>query len=236
MEVKIINPLEASQLFANWGNVAKICYDTKTEYPEKIGKSCKNSGHYSGSRGDYIKFLVTDVPRFTVDQIARMEVGCFKNVQSFRYVSKNSFGYAIPIEITDNDGLVTEYISHMDQVVELYDKIQAYVLDQTGNKERANEQARYVLPMATHSAFVMGFTIEALIHLANVRLCVRAEDTIRQLTKKMCEETLKILPELKEDLVPQCQRYLWCPEGKHGCGAYPTKQEVKAMIENIRSK
>lgn len=80
--------------------------------------------------------------------------------------------------------------------------------------------------MATHSAFVMGFTIEALIHLANVRLCVRAEDNIRKLTKQMCEEVLKILPELKEDLVPQCQRYLWCPEGKHGCKAYPTREEL----------
>lgn len=38
------------------------------------------SGHFSGSRGDYIKFLVTEVPRFTVDQAVRHEVGVFKNV------------------------------------------------------------------------------------------------------------------------------------------------------------
>ena len=235
MKVKILNPEQAKELFKNWGEVAKVCYDTKTSHPEKIGLSCKESGHFSGSRGDYIKFLVTDIPRFTVDQIARMEVGCFKNVQSFRYVSKGSFAYSIPAEIIDSD-LEDEYISHMEDVMTLYCQIQEFVKKKTGDKERANEQARYVLPMATHSAFVMGFTVEALIHLANVRLCVRAEDYIRILVKEMCKQVVELVPELKDDLVPQCQRYLWCPEGNHSCGAYLTKEEVKKILEEAKKK
>ena len=61
-----------------------------------------NSGHTSGSRGDFIKFLVEDVPRFTVDQAVRHSVGVFTNVRSFRYVGQEGFYYEVPVEITDN--------------------------------------------------------------------------------------------------------------------------------------
>lgn len=67
MKVTLLNPNEANNIFANWGTASSVCYDTKTNTPEKIGKSCMVSGHYSGSRGDYIKFRIDDVPRFTVD-------------------------------------------------------------------------------------------------------------------------------------------------------------------------
>ena len=34
----------------------------------------------------------------------------------------------------------------------------------------------------------------------------------------------------KELLVPQCQADMYCPE-KHGCGAYPSKEEVQRLIK-----
>lgn len=192
------------------------------------------SGHFSGSRGDYIKFLVTEVPRFTVDQAVRHEVGVFKNVQSFRYVNKETFCYEIPVEITDNQELLDKYSDFMNQSSALYEEIQQYVYNKTENHERANEQARYVLPMATHTAFVIGFTVEALIHFMNMRLCVRAEDTIHYLATLMRDATVEVLPELKPKLVPNCQAFLWCPEGVKSCHAYPTKKELKEMISEYR--
>lgn len=229
MKVELLNKDEVRNLFSDWGKVAAICYDTKTSKPEIIGKHCMKSGHTSGSRGTYIKFLVTDIPRSCIDQAVRHEIGVFKNVQSFRYVGKDSFAYEIPKEIKDNDVLLNKYIAHMNATMDLYSEIQSYVEDKTGNKERANEQARYVLPMATHSAFVIGFDVEALVHFMHKRLCVRAEDIIRQLAIEMKREVLSVLPELKDKLVPHCQYLLWCPEGK-GCGAYPSKEKLKEMI------
>ena len=52
----------------------------------------------------------------------------------------------------------------------------------------------------------------------------------------MKKATIEILPELESRLVPNCQAYLWCPEGKKSCGAYPTKKELKELIENARRK
>ena len=120
MEVKLINKEETKKLFENWGNVSKVCYDTQTNYPERIGKGCMNSGHMSGSRGDFFKFYVSDIPRFTVDQAVRHEVGVFKNVGSFRYINEGMFIYEIPEQIKDNLELVRKYDNHMISTQELY--------------------------------------------------------------------------------------------------------------------
>jgi len=231
MRVTILNPDIAKELFYWWGMASKVCYDTQTSNPAAVGKHCMNSGHFSGSRSQYILFQVDDCPRFTIDQAIRHEDGVMKNVQSFRYVSKHMFAYEIPVEIKDNKELLNRYIAHMNEAIILYGDIQSYVSDKTKSDERANEQARYVLPISTHSSFVIAMDIEALIHFCNMRLCVRTEDIHRELAQKIRNVSLEILPELKDKLVPNCQALLWCPEGKKGCGAYPTKKELKEKIE-----
>lgn len=229
MNVTILNPDHAKELFYWWGMASKVCYDTKTNNPTAIGKHCMKSGHFSGSRSQYILFQVDDCPRFTIDQIVRHEEGVMKNVQSFRYVGKNSFAYEIPVEIKDNEGLLQSYLKHMFSAICLYNNIQSYVYEKTNSHERANEQARYVLPMSTCGSFVIGMDIEALIHFCHTRLCVRTEDIHRELAKAIRNATLEILPELEDVLVPNCQYLLWCPESK-GCGAYPTKEKLKEQI------
>ena len=234
MKVTILNPEETTRLFEYWGKASCVCYDTITNTPEKVGKGCMNSGHFSGSRGRYILFKVEGCPRFCIDQAVRHEDGVMKNVQSFRYVSKDSFAYEVPSEITDNEVLLAKYHAHMMKTMELYTEIQEYVFAKTNSHERANEQARHVLPISTHADFVIGMTVEALIHFANVRLCVRAEDKIRELASMMKNAVLGLLPELKEKLVPNCQALLWCPEGHASCGAYPTKAQLKKMVAEVK--
>lgn len=235
MKVTILNPEETIRLFEYWGKASCVCYDTETDTPANVGKHCMNSGHFSGSRGRFILFKVEGCPRFTIDQAVRHEVGVMKNVQSFRYVSKDSFAYEVPSEINDNDELLAKYHAHMMKTMDLYSEIQAYVFNKTNSHERANEQARHVLPISTHADFVIGMTVEALIHFANSRLCVRAEDKIRELAILFKNATLELLPELKEKLVPNCQALLWCPEGHASCGAYPTKKQLKQMIAEVKA-
>ena len=236
MKVTILNPEETTRLFEYWGKASCVCYDTETNAPEKVGKHCMNSGHFSGSRGRFILFKVEGCPRFTIDQVVRHEIGVMKNVQSFRYVSKDSFVYEVPAEITDNEELLSKYHVHMMNTMDLYSEIQDYVFTKTGSHERANEQARHVLPISTHADFVIGMTVEALIHFENSRLCIRAEDKIRELALGFKNATLELLPELKEKLVPNCQALLWCPEGHASCGAYPTKKQLKQMIAEVRAR
>ena len=92
MNVELINKNEVKLLFTTWSQVASVCYDSTIKSPDAIGKHCMKSGHFSGSRGTYFIFKITDCPRYVIDQMVRHEVGVFKNVQSFRYVNKDSFG------------------------------------------------------------------------------------------------------------------------------------------------
>ena len=244
MKVTLLNPEETKNLFVDWGMTSKVCYGTPVpeEEPERskklagIGKHCMRSGHFSGSRGSYIKFQIDEAPRFMLDQLYRQEIGVFKNMASFRYIDKDGFLYDLPDEIVDNPELVKKYDIHMFQTAELYSEIQDYVYQKTGKHERANEQARYVLPMSTLTAGVIGFSPEAFIHLMNVRLCVRAEDRIQELARLMREAVLEVLPELKPKLVPSCQALLWCPEGKQSCGAYPTREELQKVWQKHKPK
>ena len=233
MKVTLLNSDQVKDLFKNWSITSAVCYGStiNPDKPEAIGKHCMQSGHFSGSRGDFIKFRVDDVDRSVVDQAVRHEIGVFKNVASFRYISKNEFRYSAPAEIFDNQELFNRYNEHMDNTMELYSDIQDYVYKKTRSHERANESARYLLPMSTHTSFVIGYTIEAFIHLCNARLCVRAEDSIREMTTLMKQEVLQVLPELKDKLVPNCVKLMYCPEGRAGCGAYPTKKQVQEYIE-----
>lgn len=229
MEVKLINTMEASNVWKNWSNVASVCYDSKVKNPEVIAKHCLASGHFSGSRGTYFIFKITDCPRFVIDQAVRHETGVFKNVQSFRYVNKDNFSYEIPVEIQDNDELIKKYVEHMNSTIAIYDEINAYVLSKGKPKERANEQARYVLPMATHGAVCIGFTLEALIHYMSLRLCTRTEDVHRELANKIRKEVENWLPDVASLLVPQCDRLLYCPEAKC-CGRHKKRDEVEAIL------
>lgn len=235
MKVELLNKDEVKELFKHFGRTACVCYDTKTNTPEKIGKHCMRSGHFSGSRSRYFEFLITEIPRFCVDQAVRHETGVCKNVQSFRYVDKNSFAYEVPVEIVDNKELLEKYHNHMKNTIDIYSEIQDYVFNKTNIHERANEQARYVLPMSTHSAFVYCLDIEALIHLMHKRLCVRTEDIFRELAKLIRKEVLNVLPELEEFLVPQCEYLLWCPEG-NSCGRFPKKKQLVEQINLIQNE
>lgn len=236
IKVTILNPNECIELFKSWGQFTSVCYDTNTDVPETVGKGCMYSGHWSGSRWRYIALRIDNCPRFVIDQMVRHENGVAKNVQSFRYVDKDNFSYAVPEEIKDNPELVEKYWYHMRDTVKLYEEIQSYVYDKTNKRERANEQARYVLPMATESSFCIAFTPEALIHLCNLRLCVRTEDKHRKLVQAIRDAVLEIIPELRSRLVPQCENLMYCPEGKKTCGRYPTKAQLKETLDMLKEE
>lgn len=224
MKVTLLNPAETKTLLSDWGSFASVCYNSNSS-PSKVGEHCLESEHFSGSRWRYIAFRIEEVPRFLVDQLIRHEQGVVKNVQSFRYVNKNNFSYDIPNEILENSELSERYSKYMEECKILYSDIKNYITNKGFTPEHANEQARYVLPMATFSSVDIAFTLEALIHLCHKRLCNRAERPIRELTHLIAKATIAVVPELKKYLIPQCQYLLWCPE-KNGCGRFPSKEEL----------
>lgn len=231
MKVEILNKEECKELFKYWGLAAAKCYDTPKKFAERVGKSCLESGHFSGSRGRYIIFDISEVPRALVDQLVRHEQGVFKNVESGRYVNFSDFGYYIPPVLYKNSAALNVYMKHMEATQKNYNEIVSLLGEENITGEKAYEAARGIMPMNYNTGLVIGFTVEALINLMHKRLCVCAQDHIMKLAIEMKKQIIEILPELKPYLVAVCDAYGYCPESKkRTCGKYPQKDVLNTLI------
>lgn len=224
IKVTLLNPDEVKNFIRNHGMVACVCYDTDEKHAEQVGLKCLESGHLSGSRGDFFKFEI-ECPRFTADQIMRHEQGVFKNCQSQRYVDMDNFECYIPPVIAENRKLNSLYTASIETTQLCYKYIRIELERQGITGEKANDLMRTLLPIGVPTKLRIGFDIEALIHFMNKRLCVRADEPIRQVAKLMKKEVLAVEPRYAKYLVPQCQALGYCPEHK-GCGAYPSKEDL----------
>ena len=257
MEVTILNPEVLEHLYLNHGEFARTCYDTDEKYAEKVGRSCEESGHMSGSRCEYIKFRIEGIDRGTAEQIMRHEIGTsvphnemdnwsfsdyseavidvspdqiVKNMASFRYIDKSGFDYVVPGIITKDRDALDKYQDIMNCLNIERENLKNLLLSHGADEKKVIEAVNFILPRATTSILTVGFTPEALIHFCHKRLCSRAQEFIRKITKEMKQEVAKYNPIFASELVPHCQHLLWCPEGKMSCGAAMTKEELAGKL------
>ena len=243
MKVTLLNPEQIKNIFKEWGSFACECYATPQKFAEKVGNSCFESGHYSGSRTEYIKFKIDGIDRGISEQIMRHEIGVrqfpigehtydenpnniIKNLKSFRYVDMNNYEYTTPTTIDRIQEAKEEYDRINNEINKSRIKIKDILINNKVKEKQAIEDSNYILPRATNTTLTIGFTIEALIHYMHKRLCVRAQDLHRKVAIMMKEEVIKVLPQLEDRLVPQCEYLLWCPEGDMSCGIKPTRDEL----------
>lgn len=230
IKVELLNPEEVKNFIKNHGIFACQCYMTPEKFAERVGMSCLVEGHTSGSRADMFKFRIY-CPRYCADQVMRHSVGTAINCQSQRYVDMdNNFSIYVPPQVLADPMQAAMYEAYENKCKDFYIQIRDLMNEQGITGEQANDLMRTMLPIGVPCNLTMGFTIEALIHFMNKRLCVRADAPIRRVAKLMKEAVLAVEPRYAELFVPQCQADMYCPE-KHGCGAYPSKEEVQRLIE-----
>lgn len=172
-----------------------------------------SSGHYSTIEHIQISFAISNVSRACTHQLVRHRHMSFSQ-KSQRYVKeKGQFDYIIPPTIEKNPQLKEKFEKFMGEISSVYNE-----LTEAGIPA---EDARFVLPNAAASSMVASLNLREMIHIANLRLCTRAQYEIRILVKKMCEELINQEPWLKSYLVPKCERLGFCDEDK-SCGRKPT--------------
>ena len=177
----------------------------------KLIEKVISSGHYSTIEHIQVSFAISNVSRACTHQLVRHRHMSFSQ-KSQRYVKeKGQFDYIIPPTIEKNPELKEKYIKFMGKVSEQY---QEFV-----------EAGRFVLPNAAASSLVASLNLREMIHLANLRLCTRAQYEIRTMVKMMCDELIKVEPWLKPYLVPKCERLGFCDEAK-GCGRKPKMEGI----------
>ena len=194
-------------------------YDS-TDDEEKMLKLIKKvigSGHYSTIEHIQVSFAISNVSRACTHQLVRHRHMSFSQ-KSQRYVKeKGQFDFIIPPTIARDKELTEKYENFMASVSEFY-----LELTEAGIPA---EDARFVLPNAAASSMVASLNLRELIHLANIRLCTRAQYEIRMLVKKMCDELTKDEEWLKEYLVPKCEHLGYCDEDKC-CGRKTPKSQI----------
>lgn len=223
-KVRLVNGAEVKSFIKKHGEFAAICYNTPKEKAEVVGMHCLKSGHFSGSRHLHFVFELENIPRSAVDQLVRHNIGFVTNVQSLRYCNKDGKVsiYAAP-ELLDNPYMMMTIQDQENIVNAQYNYIQSHLEDSNIKGEKANEIARTILPIGISTSCNIAVNIECLIHLANVRLCTRAELPIRTIVKQMVDQVVEVEPRYKPLLVRQCKKLGYCPEANKECPIYKSK-------------
>lgn len=81
--------------------------------------------------------------------------------------------------------------------------------------QRNDRQSRYDRELAPQNAMVthtMDINAEALLNMANRRLCGMADPTTRYVMTKVCRAVATLNPEFEKQLIPMCERLHECPE------------------------
>ena len=173
-----------------------------------------SSGHYSTIEHIQLSFAINNISRAATHQLVRHRHMSFSQ-KSQRYVKeKGEIDYITPKAIENNPELLKKFEDFMKNTADLY---QEFI--EAGIKK---EDARAILPNATASSMVASLNLRELIHLANLRLCTRAQLEIRTLVKEMVKLVIDREPWLKEHLVPKCERLGYCDED-NSCGRMKTK-------------
>jgi len=178
----------------------------------KLIERVVGSGHYSVIEHIQVTFAISNVSRACTHQLVRHRHMSFSQ-KSQRYVKeKGQFDFIIPPTIDRDPELKAKFVDFMDEISKKY-------LEFTEAGIPA-EDARAVLPNACATSIVASLNLREMIHIANLRLCSRAQYEIRMMVKAMCDELINVEPWLKPYLVPKCESLGFCDEDK-SCGRKP---------------
>jgi len=182
------------------------------------------SGHESPLEHAKFTFAVEGVSRALTHQLVRHRIASYSQ-QSQRYVREESFDYIIPPVIEKKPELKKEFIAVMGAVQQSYNRLREAIRSSGASAEKANEDARFVLPQAAETKIVVTMNCRELLHFFQLRCCSRAQWEIKALADRMLELCREKLPEVFHGAGAKCRGLGYCPEGeKFTCGRYPLRK------------
>jgi thymidylate synthase (FAD) len=174
------------------------------------------TGHASPLEQVWFEFGISGVSRAFSHQFVRHHMGISFEQQSQRYVTfkDGEFPYTVP-ESVKRAGFAEDYEREFDRLAGLYDRmVQAGV---------PAEDARFVLPNATNTNFKVTVNFLEFLHIADLRLCTRAQWEFRKVVAMMRAELMRGFPELAQYVQPKCgeHRLGYCDEAYEDWQACP---------------
>lgn len=157
--------------------VASICYDSTIGNKKAFVRKLYKSGHHSPFEHVYFTFKIEGISRACSHQLVRHRLAAITQ-RSQRYCEENGFDYVVPPEIRFERDEEKQYKKHMEAVNDLY-------CDMIHLSQVKKEDARYLLPNACTTEMYFSCNLREMIHIANERLCSRAQWEIRKLVSMM---------------------------------------------------
>ena len=139
--------------------------------------------------------------------------------------------YVMPKTWEQVHGMADEYDRLMREITRVYELALA--------KGIPAEDARFVLPNATPTNFQVMVNFAELLHIADLRLCWRAQWEIRHMVALMRREVMKAVPEIGAYLQPKCgdKRMGYCDEPRkewERCPLGKVRPHKEQMLEVFR--
>ncbi len=184
------------------------------------------SGHESPLEHVKFTFAVEGVSRALSHQLVRHRLASYSQ-QSQRYVKEDNFNYIIPPTIKKDSEALKEYEDVLSRIQEGYNRLLNLLKNKGIVAEKANQDARFVLPQGVETKIVITMNCRELLHFFSLRCCSRAQWEIKALADKMLSVCKKELPAVFSKAGAKCEALEYCPEGKKfTCGRYPVKSDI----------
>jgi thymidylate synthase (FAD) len=158
------------------------------------------TGHTSPLQQVWFEFGISGVSRAFSHQFVRHHMGISFEQQSQRYVTykDGTFPYTTPESIR-RAGKTDAFERAIEAAGKAYEElIEAGV---------PAEDARFLLPNATNTNFKVSVNYLELLHIADQRLCTRAQWEFRKVVSLMRAEVKKKFPELTTYIQPKCGEF-----------------------------
>lgn len=190
---------------------------------KKLIENILQSGHNSPIEHVSFSFAIAGISRALSHQLVRHRIASYSQ-QSQRYVSEaTGFEFVLPPSIARNSVAKKEFVELMAHIQDKYEKIQKILTEDIEAGEKANQDARFVLPNAAETKIVVTMNCRSLLNFFELRCCDRAQWEIRKMAWKMLKIVKKELPVIFNIAGPRCERLGFCPEGeKFSCGKMET--------------
>lgn len=183
------------------------------------------SGHESPIEHVSFTFAVSGVSRALSHQLVRHRIASYSQ-QSQRYVDALGFDYVLPPQIAAIPEARERFTAAMEQAGTAYAELQE-ILARHGRGDKANEDARFVLPNACETKVVLTMNCRSLLHFFELRCCARAQWEIRAMALAMLEQCRQALPVIFAGAGARCERLGYCPEAERfTCGRYPRLDQI----------
>lgn len=170
---------------------AATCVGKFHEATEKNMLAALSRGHLSVIEHLPMSFAIEGVPRSLTHQLVRHRIASYSEL-SQRYTVVDTENFVMPTVLVNDE----EVIELLKKVEETYKNLLS--------KGIKKEDARAILPECSPTTIIYSTNARAFIEVCNKRLCVKAQQNIREAFYKMKNLIKNVYPNVYELCLPNC--------------------------------